>query len=275
MRYQFQSQHGNIPYRPKLFTDAIRTLIGINAVMYALTLISRQQIDLTQIFGLSPSTVWPLIWQPITYMFIHGSFFHILINMFVLWMFGSEMETIWGRQAFLKYYFITGVGSGLVWLVFNLGNPYTVLIGASGAIYGILLAYGLMFPNREILLYFLFPIKVKYFVILLGALAFFSSMNTVGSNISHLTHLSGMVIGYLYLKYPWKWKHLKIWFLNRQADLLQRREVKKQQQKSTLQQEVDRLLDKINDVGYDGLTEAEKRTLYQASKYLSQKQEKD
>ena len=101
-----------------------------------------------------------MIWQPITYMFIHGDFFHVFMNMFVLWMFGSEMESIWGRKQFLKYYFITGIGSGLIWLLFNINNPYSLLIGASGAIYGILLAYGLMFPNRKVLIYFLLNISL-------------------------------------------------------------------------------------------------------------------
>ena len=102
------------------------------------------------------------------------------------------MESIW----FLQY------GSGLVWLIFNYGSNYSILIGASGAIYGILLAYGLMFPNRKVLIYFLFPIRVKYFVAILALISFVSSIDTSGSNISHLTHLSGMIIGFVYLKFP-------------------------------------------------------------------------
>ena len=165
MRYQFQSEQGNLSFKPKFFTEAIKILIWINVGLFLLKLISQSQIDLARIFGLSSNTVWPMIWQPVTYMFIHGDFFHVLINMFVLWMFGSEMESIWGRKQFLRYYFITGIGSGLVWLLFNLGQSYAVLIGASGAIYGILLAYGMMFPNRTVYLYFMIPIKVKWFVI--------------------------------------------------------------------------------------------------------------
>ena len=205
MRYQFQSEQGNIAFRPRYFTEVIKVLIIVNTIVFLFRLIAKNQLDLAQIFGLSAETVWPMVWQPVTYMFIHADFFHIFMNMFVLWMFGSELESIWGRDGFIKYYFTTGVGSGLVWLLFNVGNPYTVLIGASGAIYGLLLAYGLMFPNRKILIYFLFPVKVKYFVIFLGSMAFVSSMGTSGTSISHLTHLSGMVIGYIYLKSPWTW----------------------------------------------------------------------
>ena len=172
MRYQFQSEQGNIAFKPQYFTDAIKVLIMANMIMFLFRYLALSQFDLAEIFGLSFGDVWPFIWQPFTYMFIHGDFFHIFMNMFVLWMFGSEMESIWGRREFLRYYFITGIGAGLIWLAFNTGNTYAVLIGGSGAIYGILLAYGLMFPNRKVLIYFLFPVKVKYFVIFLGAMAF-------------------------------------------------------------------------------------------------------
>jgi membrane associated rhomboid family serine protease len=268
VRYQFQSEYGQFSWRPRIFTEAIKVLIGVNVVLFVFQWIARSQVDLARLFGLSPGTVWPLIWQPMTYMFIHGGVWHVAINMFVLWMFGSELEMIWGRRSFLKYYFITGVGSGLVWLLFNLGHPYAVLIGASGAVYGILTAYGLMFPNRTVYIYFLFPVKVKYFVIFIGAVAFLSSLNRT-SNISHLTHLSGMLIGYLYLKSDHQWKNLKIAFRRRMVDLQHRREERRRARRSELQQEIDRILDKINQVGYDGLTEAEKETLYNASRKLS------
>ena len=150
MRYQFQSEQGNTSFKPKIFTEAIKVLIWINVGLFALKFISQSQIDLARIFGLSSNTVWPMIWQPVTYMFIHGDVFHVLINMFVLWMFGSEMESIWGRKQFLRYYFLTGIGSGLIWLLFNSGQSYAVLIGASGAIYGVLVAYGFTYPNRII-----------------------------------------------------------------------------------------------------------------------------
>jgi len=190
-------------------------------------------------------------------------------------MFGSELESIWGRDGFIKYYFTTGVGSGLVWLFFNIGNPYTVLIGASGAIYGLLLAYGLMFPNRKILIYFLFPVKVKYFVIFLGAMAFVSSMGTSGSNISHLTHLSGMVIGYIYLKSPWTLPRMRLLINSKVAEVRHNKVERKKVRKMNMQQTVDRLLDKINKVGYDGLTEDEKDELYTHSRHLGRDQEKD
>jgi membrane associated rhomboid family serine protease len=274
LRYQFQSEQGNLSFKPKIFTDAIKILIIINVGLFLLRFVAKSQIDLAGIFGLSPNTVWPMIWQPITYMFIHGDLFHVLINMFVLWMFGSEMESIWGRAQFLRYYFLTGVGSGLVWLLFNTGQSYSVLIGASGAIYGILIAYGMMFPNRTVYLYFMIPIKVKWFVVFLGAVAFLSSFNN-NTNISHLTHLSGMVIGFVYLRYYWHWKDFRFSVHKQIEEFRSSISSKRDQKKIEMQNEVDQLLDKINETGYDNLTEEEKDLLYRASKDFSQGRKKD
>ena len=274
MRYQFQSEQGNLSFKPKIFTDAIKILIIINVGLFLLRFVAKSQIDLAGVFGLSPNTVWPMIWQPITYMFIHGDLFHVLINMFVLWMFGSEMESIWGRTQFLRYYFLTGVGSGLVWLLFNTGQSYSVLIGASGAIYGILIAYGMMFPNRTVYLYFMIPIKVKWFVVFLGAVAFLSSFNN-NTNISHLTHLSGMVIGFVYLRYYWHWKDFRFSVHKQIEEFRSSISSKRDQKKIEMQNEVDQLLDKINETGYDNLTEEEKDLLYRASKDFSQGRKKD
>lgn len=274
MRYQFQSEFGNLSFKPKIFTDVIKILIGVNLGLWVLKIIAHSQIDLSQVFGLSPSTAWPMIWQPVTYMFIHGSFFHVAINMFVLWMFGSEMETIWGRREFLKYYFLTGIGSGIVWLLFNLSNPMTILIGASGAVYGVLLAYGLMFPNRKVWLYFVVPIKVKWFVVFLGVVAFLSSLDNT-SNISHLAHLSGMLIGYTYLKYSRHWRGLSILFRRGMVDIRSHVQGRREKKRFELKQGVDQLLDKMNKVGYDGLSEEEKKNLFEMSKELSAEEEKD
>jgi membrane associated rhomboid family serine protease len=275
MHYQLQSKQGDLSFKPQYFTEAIKILIAINAILFFFRFVAQSQLDLAQVFGLSASSVWPMVWQPVTYMFIHGDFFHVFMNMFVLWMFGSELESIWGRQEFLKYYFTTGIGSGLVWLTFNIGNPFTVLIGASGAIYGILLAYGLMFPNRKISIYFLFPVKVKYFVIFLGTMAFVSSIGTSGSNISHLTHLSGMVMGYLYLKSPWTLPKVRLLVNFKLAEIRYKKEGKKEARKLNRQQTVDFLLDKINQVGYDELTEDEKDELYINSRHLGKDIDKD
>ncbi len=256
MRYQFQSQQTQFTWNPRAFTDAIKVLIIINICMYLFKILAGSQLDMIRIFGLSSSTIWPLIWQPITYMFMHGGLWHVAINMFILWMFGSELETIWGRNAFLKYYFVTGIGAGIVWLLFNINGSSAILIGASGAVYGILMAYGLMFPNRTVYIYFLFPIKVKWFVLFIGALAFFSSMGT-GSNISHLTHLSGMLIGYLYLRFSYHWRNMSFNLRKKFVELKtsQKKIVKEHEMK--LQEEVDMLIDKANICGWESLSDEE------------------
>jgi hypothetical protein len=190
-------------------------------------------------------------------------------------LFGSELETIWGRHGFIKYYLITGIGSGLVWLSFqSFSSVPAYLIGASGAVYGILTAYGLMFPNRIVYIYFLFPVRVKYFVMILGGIAFFSSLGN-HSNISHLTHLSGMLIGFAYLRSNSQWGKMIFSLRKHILEKKLKREERRQNKKKMLQKDVDHILDRINQVGYDGLTDSEKSRLYAASKDISREKKKD
>tara|TARA_B100001250_G_scaffold355199_1_gene329555 strand:+ start:62 stop:901 length:840 start_codon:yes stop_codon:yes gene_type:complete len=279
MRYQFQSEHGSYSFKSQRFTNVIKALISINAALFLLRYFMVNQFDLLSL-GLSSN---PKLWQPVTYMFIHGDFFHIFMNMFVLWMFGTEMESIWGSRKFLQYYFVTGIGSGLIWLSFNLGTTYNTfmgekyltLVGASGAIYGILLAYGLMFPNRKVLIYFLFPIKVKYFVIILAAIAFVSSIDRSGSNISHITHLSGMIVGFLYLKFPNLRYKISILVNRKIAESTNRKSERRKANAISLQKKVDRLLDKVSNDGFNSLSDDEKDQLYTYSKRLGRDIKKD
>jgi membrane associated rhomboid family serine protease len=154
-----------------------------------------------RIFGLTPYLVLSKLyfWQLVTYLFLHGGIGHIFFNMFALWMFGSELERYWGPRAFLRFYFVTGIGAGILSVLAD-PSGMAPTIGASGAIYGVLMAYGMMFPDRYVYLYFLFPVKVKYFVAVLGLIAFFSSLNAPGSTIAHVAHLGGMLVAFLYLK---------------------------------------------------------------------------
>jgi len=268
MNYQYQSDSNNLSFGPRLFPNAIKQLLLINLIIFLFRSIAQDQFDLAQIFGLSPSNFWPMVWQPVTYMFMHGDFFHLFMNMFVLWMFGSEMESLWGKKEFLKYYFITGIGSGLIWALFNLNNPLSLLIGASGSIYGILLAYGITFPERKILIYFLFPVKVKYFVVVLGAIAFFSAIGSAGSNVSHLTHLSGMIVGLFYLKQK-KHEYTLRYILKSKINQQKENKIKKlKENKIKIQKNIDILLDKIQKEGFDSLTSLEKKQLYKQSKFL-------
>ena len=174
---------------------------------------------------------------------------------------------------FIKYFILTGTGSGIVTIIFD-HTSLTPVVGASGAVYGVLMAYALAFPNRIVYIYFLFPIRVKYFVMILGGIAFFSSLGSP-SNISHLTHLSGMVIGFVYLRYYWHWKDFRFSVHKQIEEFRSSISSKRDQKKIEMQNEVDQLLDKINETGYDNLTEEEKDLLYRASKDFSQGRKKD
>lgn len=275
MRYQFQANPGQLSYKPQLFTDAIKLLVSVNLTIFFLQTISGKEHLLFDLFGLVPQAIWSdfMIWQPLTYLFFHGNIWHVLINMFVLWMFGSELENAWGRKNFLKYYFMTGIGAGIVTCLFNLQSNIPV-VGASGAVYGILLAYGLSFPNRTVYLYGLIPIKSIWFVIAIGILAFFSSFQQM-TQISHLTHISGMAIGYIFLKRRWRLND--IWFKIRKKTLEYRIQIEdvKQSKEKALEKDIDYILDKIQKVGFKGLSDQEQNNLYNASKTLSKYKKKD
>ena len=163
-------------------------------------------------FGLVPGlTVQKFfIWQPVTYMFVHSqSVFHILFNMLVLWMFGSDLEQRWGLRFFLKYYFVCGVGAALIYLVcvfsyfFITGQGVALgvpVVGASGAIFGLILAYGIVFGERTIYFMMLFPMKAKYFAMIIAGVEIVSLLSSgLNSEISNLAHLGGLASGYLFL----------------------------------------------------------------------------
>lgn len=275
MRFQFQSDPGQFSYKPALFTDAIKILVSVNFGIFLLQTIARTEGMFFPLFGLVPKMVWSefMLWQPFTYLFFHGSIWHVLINMFVLWMFGSELERLWGKEHFLKFYFVTGVGAGLVTIIFGL-NSMTPIVGASGAVYGVLLAYGLTYPNRTVYLYGIIPIKSLWFVIGIGVIAFMSSFDNV-SQISHLTHLSGMVIGYLMLKRPVRFNDLWFTIRKRTLEYKIKHEEKKVSQHQAIEREIDGILDKINREGFDSLTNEEHDRLYKGSQSLSRTKKKD
>jgi membrane associated rhomboid family serine protease len=184
-------------------TPTVKALIAANVGVFLLQILSHllgsHFIDLY--FGLVPIRVTRehMLWQFVTYMFLHGGIFHIFFNMLTLFMFGNELERYWGTHRFLTYYFITGIGAGFCsWLVAM--NSWSIVIGASGAIYGLLLAYGITYPNRIVYLNFLLPLKVKWLVLIMGAMAFLSSISGSEPGVASIAHLGGMVVGYLFLK---------------------------------------------------------------------------
>ena len=242
-------------------------------------------------------------WQLFTYLFMHANFLHIFLNMFALWMFGMELENIWGSKKFLMYYLMCGIGAGLSNLFLSpiFTSVEAPTIGASGAIYGVLVAFGMMFPNRPIYIYFLFPIKAKYFVAIYMLIEIFS----VGSNtgVAHLAHLGGGLIGFLYIlltdktnissifRFPqgpgipkqrkstsssssniYRSKYYEKYNTGSEtddvsdADYYVDKEIKSEDK--GLQEKIDEILDKISKVGYKSLSDEEKRILFEASKKI-------
>jgi membrane associated rhomboid family serine protease len=191
-------------FGPGGITPAVKLLIISNVALFVLNVIVGDVMTLR--LGLSPQAVFGqlALWQPFTYMFLHSTsgIGHILFNMLALWMIGTELERTWGTRFFVKYYFITGLGAAatsLVLAIFSDAVYYSVTVGASGAIYGLLLAFAMYFPHRTLIL-FIFPVPARIAVTILGGIAFLSSMGGPGGGVAHSAHLGGLVVGYLYLK---------------------------------------------------------------------------
>jgi len=188
-------------------TSAVKGLIIANAVVFALQTVTGGGlmrgyglVDQWLSFVPGDALAGLQLWRFVSYMFLHDGIFHIGMNMFVLWMFGSQVEALWGRRLFLVYYFVCGVGAAAIYGLFNLfgGSAWQPMVGASGAIYGLLLAYGLSFPDNVILMFMIIPMKAKYAVFLFGLIEFFSIPR--GGSVAHLAHLGGMLTGFLFLQ---------------------------------------------------------------------------
>jgi membrane associated rhomboid family serine protease len=188
------------------FPPGVKWLLIINTGVFLLWYLGGASLQSQmRLLALTPDFVvyrfpW-FVWQLFTYMFLHGGIGHLLFNMLTLWMFGITLEQTWGTRYFLKYYFLCGVGAGICDTLVNviLGN-HTSTIGASGAIYGLLLAFGVLFPDVKVLMNFLFPIKAKYLVMIYGAVALISALGSGNSGVSNIAHLGGMLFGWIYLK---------------------------------------------------------------------------
>ncbi|MCG6914958.1 rhomboid family intramembrane serine protease [bacterium BMS3Abin03] len=303
-------------YRPKgfggfsFFPPVLKNLLIINGIVFLFQIFFENimiggvpgSYILNKWFALNPLGVGAnfQIWQLITYQFMHGGFGHIFFNMFALWMFGMEIENLWGSKKFLFYYLLCGVAAGISQLFLPplLGAAPGLTIGASGAIYGVLIAFGLLFPDRYIYLYFLLPIKAKYLIGFLIALEFLL-VNSAGSNIAHLAHLGGALAGFLFIMFdssidaPIKrsfgrrsshssgtgftnpfsgiGEKIKKRYGNienaKYYDIDDKKE-NKDEDKIT-QAEIDKILDKISESGYQNLTEREKKILFEASKKMN------
>ena len=225
MRRTSSPYASSFSFGPGPISTTLKALIGANVAAFVIT--SLMPV-LKEYLGLVPALVlhrfW--VWQLATYMFLHGGIFHILFNMLALWMFGADLERIWGTRYFLKFYFVTGVGAAVLTVLFSLlpfdfarQVQFSNTIGASGAIYGLLLAFAMYFPDRPILLV-VFPVPARIAVMILGGIALFSSLSESGG-VANATHLSGLIVAYFFLKgarlHPIaevKYRYLK-WKINR------------------------------------------------------------
>jgi membrane associated rhomboid family serine protease len=198
---------GSISYSfgPGPLTPAVRALIVANVAVFLLGWVAPPAIEW---LGLLPAFVFERfwIWQPVTYMFVHGELFHLLFNMLALWMFGVDLERRWGTRFFVRFYLVAGIGAAATTLLvallpFGFAAPLygSVTVGASGAIYGLLVGFAMTYPNRPILVFLLFPLPARFAVMLFGAISFYASITEPLGGIAHATHLGGLVAGYLYL----------------------------------------------------------------------------
>src|SRR5437763_1960048 len=202
MSTRFRSRYGGFGIGGG-WTPAVKTLVIACVIGFFLQIFDQfaGAPSFTHKFGLVPAEVTQnyYLWQLVTYIFLHGGFFHILFNMFGLYMFGGELEATWGTRQFTKFFFICGIGAALTSVV---ASPHSTIpiIGASGAIFGLLLAYGVLFPNRVIYLYMIIPIQAKWFVVIFGAITFLSALSATGSGVAYVAHLGGMLFGFVNLK---------------------------------------------------------------------------
>ncbi len=258
-------------------TSTIKALLVANISIYLLMVLlgPRQEQALREFFGLVPADALPhlYLWQFLTYMFLHGGLLHVGFNMFALWMFGSEIEALWGRRVFLQYYLFSGLGGSVLYTITSWGSPIP-MIGASGAVFGILLAYGLLFPERRILLYFLFPIKAKYFVLLYGLLTFFLAQHPNTGGVAHFAHLGGMLFGFVYLR-AGLYRHGGSGLLGGLRESWRRRRARARLRvvrperpgpAPPEQARVDEILEKISKHGLQSLTRQEQEILRRASR---------
>lgn len=197
---------------PRL-TPVVKWLIIASASLFLLQLICDQffQFSLFPILGFAPFRLlsgW--IWQPFTYAFLHAGMMHILFNMLILWTIGSELESLWGSRLFAVYFIVCVLGAALAFAVLGLagvgGGVYQPVVGSSGGVYGLLVAYGILFGNRILYFFMLFPIEARYFVMLLGGIELVSSIFFSHQGIAHIAHLGGMLSGFGFLAAMAKWR---------------------------------------------------------------------
>jgi membrane associated rhomboid family serine protease len=255
-------------------TPGIKWLLIANGGVFLLQILYGGP-EMFRTFGLVPRSILThfTIWQIVTYMFLHGGFFHLFFNMFALWMFGTDLERQWGTKQFLKFYFITGIGAGIITFILTISTDIPT-VGASGAIYGVLVAFAMMYPNRLVYIWFLFPVKAKYLVMFLIGVGVLAAWQGTDTGVAHFAHLGGALIAWIYLKQDWRIASIFGPLKRLRFKRKKKTQMKQNRKTAELMAEVDRILDRITELGgYDNLPERDKRILEKASKELSDKRE--
>ncbi len=253
------------PFSFARLPPGVKWLLIITGLVYIAQRFTGSFLEMN--LGLIPAKVLSLeIWRLFTYQFLHGSFFHVLFNMFALWMFGKELEWSWGTKEFLKFYFTCALGAGILNTVVD---PFSVVptIGASGGLYGLFVAFAVVFPESVIYLYGIIPLQAKHFVILIGVFEFLASYDGSSTHIARFAHLGGMLTGYLYLKsyeFRSRWnrvmhKGADLFVVQNPAPPKPKREPRVK--KEDLVREVDKILEKVLRYGADSLTDQERETM--------------
>lgn len=263
-----QQRGRRLKFGPGLLSPFIKWMLIINGGVFLFQFIFRGQLE--YYLGLTPALFFAdfpnYLYTVVTYMFLHstGGIFHILINMFILWMFGTEIELTWGSRTFARFYLLAGLCGGLLTLIVYPGQAIPT-IGASGAIYGILVAYWLLFPRRYLYLYFIFPVQVRWAIPALMLLSFISS----DIRVAHMAHLGGALFGLAYLKLDWRLFSFGRKFKNLRYRRTEAKLHKNRQKAEDVMRKVDSILDRINEVGIENLTKSERKLLEEASSELA------
>ena len=256
---------GGMRIGPGGISPFIKLMLIANGAVFFLQYFIPQ---LTYTLGLVPERFFGefpnYLFQPFTYMFLHGGIWHLLFNMLALWMFGTEIEYAWGSRTFAKFYLLSGLSGAVATLIFQASSPIAV-VGASAAIYGVLIAYWLMFPERLLYIYFIIPIKVKWAIPGMMVLVFL----TGGAKVAHLAHLGGALFGLIYIKMDWRRGRLGSWWREIGYKRKEAKFEKKRMKAEETMKRVDEILDKINEVGIDNISAEDRKFLEEASTNLS------
>jgi membrane associated rhomboid family serine protease len=279
MAYRPSSYGGGNPFG-FVVTEWVKRLLIANAVMFVITGLAFPA--LVRLLAFVPAEILYRPWTPFTYMFVHDGFFHLLFNMLALFFFGPPLEERWGGTAFLKFYLLTGFSGAILSLFF----PNYPIVGASGAIYGVMVAFALYWPDNPIYIWGIFPVKAKWLVGFLVGFSLIASIGGTGSGVAHLAHLGGAISAFLYLRSRWApgaWgatpkarpsRRPRQWNVFSSAkeekpaepSRPKRSPVRSASEIGRSLDEVDRILDKISSEGLSSLTAEERRMLDEASR---------